>query len=71
MIPSLLEKLGENGMATLRQARQLMASANDMMNEEEPATSDRDIEKSRSSFGKHETGAGEYDWHAGSDAQIA
>ncbi|MER2541337.1 MAG: MlaD family protein [Azonexus sp.] len=34
MIPSLLEELGENGMATLRQARQLMASANDMMNEE-------------------------------------
>ena len=33
MIPSLLEELGENGMATLRQARQLMASANDMMNE--------------------------------------
>jgi phospholipid/cholesterol/gamma-HCH transport system substrate-binding protein len=34
MMPSLLEELGENGMATLRQARQLMASANDMMNEE-------------------------------------
>ncbi|MEN9481517.1 MAG: hypothetical protein RLZZ298_2912 [Pseudomonadota bacterium] len=34
MIPSLLEELGENGMATLRQARQLMASANEMMNEE-------------------------------------
>ena len=34
MIPSLLEELGENGMATLRQARQLMASANDTMNEE-------------------------------------
>lgn len=34
MMPSLLEELGENGMATLQQARQLMASANDMMNEE-------------------------------------
>jgi phospholipid/cholesterol/gamma-HCH transport system substrate-binding protein len=34
MMPSLLEELGENGMATLRQARQLMASANDMMNED-------------------------------------
>lgn len=34
MIPSLLEELGETGMATLRQARQLMVSANDMLNEE-------------------------------------
>lgn len=34
MVPSLLEELGETGMATLRQARQLMASANDMLNEE-------------------------------------
>lgn len=34
MIPSLLEELGENGMATLRQARQLMANANDMLNDE-------------------------------------
>ena len=34
MIPSLLEELGENGMATLNQARQLMASANAMFNEE-------------------------------------
>ena len=34
MIPSLLEELGENGMATLNQARQLMASANAMLNEE-------------------------------------
>ena len=34
MIPSLLEELGENGMATLNQARQLMASTNDVLNEE-------------------------------------
>lgn len=34
MIPSLLEELGENGMATLNQARQLMTSANDVLNEE-------------------------------------
>ena len=34
MIPSLLEELSENGMATLHQARQLMTSANEMMNEE-------------------------------------
>jgi len=34
MIPSMFEELGETGMATLRQARQLMASANDMLNEE-------------------------------------
>jgi phospholipid/cholesterol/gamma-HCH transport system substrate-binding protein len=34
MIPSLLEELGETGMATLRQVRQLMASANEMLNEE-------------------------------------
>lgn len=34
MIPSLLEELGETGMATLRQARQLMASANEMINDE-------------------------------------
>ena len=34
MIPSLLEELGETGMATLRQARQVMTSANSMLNEE-------------------------------------
>ena len=34
MIPSLLEELGENGMATLNQARQLMTSANEVLNEE-------------------------------------
>lgn len=34
MIPSLLEELGENGMATLNQARQMMASANDVLNDE-------------------------------------
>jgi phospholipid/cholesterol/gamma-HCH transport system substrate-binding protein len=34
MIPSLLDELGETGMATLRQARQLMASANAMLSDE-------------------------------------
>lgn len=34
MIPSLLDELGETGTATLRQARQLMASANAMLDEE-------------------------------------
>lgn len=34
MIPSLLDELGETGTATLRQARQLMASANAMLSEE-------------------------------------
>lgn len=34
MIPSLLEELGETGMATLRQAAQIMASANAMLSEE-------------------------------------
>ncbi len=34
MIPSLLDELGETGTATLRQARQLMASADAMLNEE-------------------------------------
>ncbi len=34
MIPSLFEELGENGMATLKQARELMSSANAMLNEE-------------------------------------
>lgn len=33
MIPSLLDELGEVGTATLRQARQLMASANAILNE--------------------------------------
>ena len=33
MIPSLLEELGETGMATLRQARELIGSANTMFNE--------------------------------------
>ena len=33
MIPSLLDELGETGTATLRQARQLMASANEVLNE--------------------------------------
>ena len=33
MIPSLLDELGETGTATLRQARELMASANEMLNE--------------------------------------
>lgn len=33
MIPSLLEELGETGMATLKQARQLMASANAMLDD--------------------------------------
>jgi len=34
MIPSLLDELGETGTATLRQARQLMASADAMLSEE-------------------------------------
>lgn len=34
MIPSLLDELGETGTATLRQARQLMVSANAMLSEE-------------------------------------
>jgi len=34
MIPSLLDELGETGTATLRQARQLMVSANALLNEE-------------------------------------
>lgn len=34
MIPSLLDELGETGAATLRQARQLMASANAMLSDE-------------------------------------
>ncbi|MBI2276646.1 MAG: MCE family protein [Dechloromonas sp.] len=34
MIPSLLDELGEVGTATLRQARQLMASANAMLSDE-------------------------------------
>lgn len=34
MIPSLLDELGETGTATLRQAKQLMASADAMLNEE-------------------------------------
>jgi phospholipid/cholesterol/gamma-HCH transport system substrate-binding protein len=34
MIPSLLEELGETGAATLRQAKQLMSSANAVLNEE-------------------------------------
>lgn len=33
MIPSLLDELGETGTATLRQARQLMANASDMLGE--------------------------------------
>ena len=33
MIPSLLEELGETGMATLRQARELIGSANTMLSE--------------------------------------
>ncbi len=33
MIPSLLDDLGETGIATLRQARQLMTSANHVLNE--------------------------------------
>lgn len=33
MIPSLFDELGETGAATLRQARQLMVSANAMLNE--------------------------------------
>lgn len=34
MIPSLFDELGETGIATLRQARQLLVSANEMMSEE-------------------------------------
>jgi phospholipid/cholesterol/gamma-HCH transport system substrate-binding protein len=34
MIPSLLDELGETGTATLRQARELMVSANAMLSEE-------------------------------------
>lgn len=34
MLPSMLEELSETGIATLRQARQLMISANDMLGEE-------------------------------------
>lgn len=34
MIPSLLDELGETGAATLRQARQLMANANAVLNDE-------------------------------------
>lgn len=34
MIPSLLDELGETGTATLRQARQLMANANELLSEE-------------------------------------
>lgn len=34
MLPSLLDELGETGTATLRQARQLMASADAMLSEE-------------------------------------
>jgi len=34
MLPSLLDELGETGAATLRQARQLMVSANAMLSEE-------------------------------------
>ncbi|MBS1159954.1 MAG: Mammalian cell entry related protein [Proteobacteria bacterium] len=34
MIPSLLDELGETGTATLRQAKQLMVSANAMLSEE-------------------------------------
>ncbi|MBS1145689.1 MAG: hypothetical protein H6R14_3095 [Proteobacteria bacterium] len=37
MIPSLLEELGETGMATLKQARQMMVSANAMLDEENRA----------------------------------
>lgn len=37
MIPSLLEELGETGMATLKQARQMMVSANAMLNDENRA----------------------------------
>jgi phospholipid/cholesterol/gamma-HCH transport system substrate-binding protein len=37
MIPSLLEELGETGMATLKQARQLMASANATLDDENRA----------------------------------
>jgi phospholipid/cholesterol/gamma-HCH transport system substrate-binding protein len=37
MIPSLLEELGETGMATLKQARQMMASANAMLDDENRA----------------------------------
>ena len=34
MIPSLLEELGETGMETLREARQMLTSANAMLNQE-------------------------------------
>jgi phospholipid/cholesterol/gamma-HCH transport system substrate-binding protein len=34
MIPSLLEELGETGMATLKQARQMMISANAILDDE-------------------------------------
>ncbi len=34
MIPSLFDELGETGVATLKQVRQLMASANDVLSEE-------------------------------------
>lgn len=37
MIPSLLDELGETGTATLKQARQLMQSANSLLNEENRA----------------------------------
>lgn len=37
MIPSLLDELGETGTATLKQARQLMVSANALINEENRA----------------------------------
>src|SRR5574343_301363 len=37
MIPSLFDELGETGTATLKQARQLMQSANSLLNEENRA----------------------------------
>jgi phospholipid/cholesterol/gamma-HCH transport system substrate-binding protein len=37
MIPSLLEEMGETGMATLKQARELMVSANAVLDEENRA----------------------------------
>lgn len=37
MIPSLLEELGETGMATLKQARQMMVNANAMLDDENRA----------------------------------
>lgn len=37
MIPSLLDELGETGAATLKQARQMMASANALLSEENRA----------------------------------